>query len=111
MTKYMLLYKGAATPTEDMSEDQGKEVMAKWQTWMEKVGGALVDVGAPITPNAGVDKVDDGSTGSLTALSGYSIIEADDLEAAKALVDGHPFLSEGQGNFSVEVQELQPAPF
>ena len=43
-------------------------------------------------------------------LAGYSIIEAVDMSAAKALVDGHPFLSGSTGDFAVEIHELMPVP-
>jgi hypothetical protein len=83
-------------------------VMAKWGAWMEKVGPALTDIGAPFGPSASV--VDDGSAGVAAPLSGYSIVEAADMGAAQAFCDGHPFLSEGAGNFAVDVYELMPVP-
>lgn len=109
MAKYILIYKGEATDTADMSEEQAAEVMAKWGAWMGKVGGALADIGTPFGP--GVSLVDDGSTGKPVSLTGYSIVEADDLDGARALADGHPYLSEGQGNFAIDIFELMPVPF
>jgi hypothetical protein len=53
---------------------------------------------------------DDGSSGTATQLNGYSIVEAGDVNAVKALLDGHPFLSDRSGNFSVEIHELLPVP-
>ncbi len=108
MAKFILIYKGPATDMADMTEEQSKEVMAKWGAWMEKVGGALADVGSPFGPGASV--VDDGSSRNAADLTGYSIVEAADMNAAKAFTDGHPFLSEGKGNFSIEVYELLPVP-
>jgi YCII-related domain-containing protein len=108
MTKFILLYKGPATPASEMTQDQTEKVMAGWQTWIERVGAALVDIGAPMANGASV--VDDGSTGVPTELNGYSIVEADDRDGALALVEGHPFLSDGTGNFSVDVYELLPIP-
>lgn len=109
MSKYIMVYKGEATDTADMTEEQASAVMEKWGAWMGKVGPALVDVGSPFGP--GVSVVDDGSSGSPSALTGYSIVEADDLDSAQALADGHPYLSEGEGNFSIEIFELMPVPF
>ena len=109
MGKYMMIYKGEATDMSEMTEEQAGEVMAKWGVWMEKVGGALSDVGAPFGP--GVSVVDNGTTGSPTSLTGYSIVEAADLDEAQALSDGHPYLSEGNGNYSIEIFELTPVPF
>ncbi len=108
MPKFIMVYKGEATDMSDMTEEQGKAVMAKWGAWMEGVGSALTDIGAPMGPGTSV--VDDGSTGSAVSLSGYSIVEAADMGAAKKLTDGHPYLSEGKGNYSVEIYELLPVP-
>ena len=108
MGRFMMLYKGDATDPGDMSEDERNAVMVKWAEWMQGVGPALADVGAPLGP--GTSLIDDGSTGAPVSLSGYSIVEADDLAAATRLADGHPFLSEGKGNFSIEVYEMMPVP-
>ena len=108
MAKYMMVYKGEATDMSDMTEEQVASVMAAWGVWMENVGPALIDVGTPFGP--GVSVVDDGSTGTAESLTGYSIVEADDIAGAQALADDHPFLSEGKGNFAVDVYELMPVP-
>lgn len=109
MAKYMMIYRGEATDMSQMTEEEAGEVMAKWGAWMEKVGGALTDVGAPFGP--GISVVDDGTTGSPASLTGYSIVEAADLGSAQAMADGHPYLSEGEGNYAIEIFELAPVPF
>lgn len=108
MAKFMLLYNGPATPMENMTQEQMQDVMGKWQSWMEGVGAGLTDMGAPLANGEAI--VDDGSPGSATQLAGYTIIEADDMAGAKALVDGHPFLSGDTGGFAVEIHELMPLP-
>jgi hypothetical protein len=109
MSKFMMIYKGEATDMADMTEEQAAGVMAKWAAWMEKVGPALADIGTPF--GAGTSVVDDGSTATPLSLTGYSIVEAADLAAAAALAGGHPYLSEGKGNYAVEIFELTPVPF
>ncbi|MGI9610796.1 MAG: YciI family protein [Acidimicrobiia bacterium] len=109
MAKFMMIYKGEATDMSEMTPEQGAEVMAKWGAWMGKVGPALTDVGSPFGP--GVSVVDDGSTGQPASLTGYSIVEADDLAGAQALADGHPYLSDGAGDYAIEIFELMPVPF
>lgn len=109
MSKYIMIYKGEATDTADMTEEQAGEVMAKWGAWIGTVGSALVDVGSPF--GEGLSAVDDGSTATPASLSGYSIVEAESLAAAKGLANGHPYLSEGAGNFAIEIFELAPVPF
>ncbi len=109
MPKFMMIYKGEATDMADMTEEQAAGVMAKWGAWMEKVGPALADIGTPFGPGASV--VDDGSAGTAATLTGYSIVEAADLAGATALADGHPYLSEGKGNYAMDIFELMPVPF
>ena len=108
MPQFMMVYKGEATDMADMTEAEGQEVMAKWGVWMQKVGSALTDIGSPFGPGASV--VDDGNSGTALGLTGYSIVEASDLDAAKLLTDGHPYLSEGAGNYAIDVFELMPVP-
>lgn len=109
MARYMFIYKGEATDMSEMTPEQGAEVMAKWGAWMERIGSALADVGSPFGSSARV--VDDGSTANPGAASGYSIVEAADLASAEALTAGHPYLSEGKGDFAIDIFELMPAPF
>ena len=108
MAKYMMVYKGEATDMSDMTEEQVASVMAAWGAWIQAVGPALVDVGTPFGP--GVSVVDDGSTGTAVSLTGYSIVEADDIAGAQAYANNHPYLNEGKGNFAVDVYELMPVP-
>lgn len=108
MPKFMMVYKGEATDMSDMTEEQQGQVMAAWGAWMEGVGSALSDVGAPFGPNASV--VDNGSDGTATPLSGYSIVEAADMAGAKALVEGHPYLTDDKGNYAVDIYEMMPVP-
>lgn len=105
----MMIYKGQATDMADMSEEESQAVLAKWGEWMGRVGDSLTDVGSPFGPGASV--VDDGSERNAVGLTGYSIVEANSLEEAKGMTEGHPYLSEGKGNYSVEVFELMPVPF
>ena len=108
MPNYMIIYKGEATDMADMTPEQGQEVMAKWGAWMEKIGPALVDIGTPFGPGSSV--IDDGSDGTAASLTGYSIIEAANMDAAKAMVDGHPYLSGSNGEYAVDIYEQMPVP-
>lgn len=105
MTKFILLYKGPATPQADISPEGGAQIMQAWEAWMGKVSASLVDAGAPFTGTS-TAVVADGTTRSASDLTGYSIVEAPDLNAAQALVGGNPFLEDGSANFAVEVYEL-----
>ena len=106
MSKFLYLYRGPATRTEDFTPEQADEQNKAWGDWIGRVGPALVDVGSPLGERTAV--VDDSSIASPSDQNGYSIVEADSLDAAKALVKDHPFLSEGKGRFSIEIFELVP---
>ena len=109
MSRYMLIYNGKATDPSQMSPEDAARVMDGWRTWMGSVGPALVDVGTPF--GQGTSVVDDGSPADAIDLSGYSIVEAGSLADARALAESHPFLTEGKGNYAVEVYEMLPVPF
>ncbi|HKT03307.1 MAG TPA: hypothetical protein VJT31_27575 [Rugosimonospora sp.] len=106
MSKYLYLYRGPATPMDQFTPDQSAEQMQAWGQWMGRVGAALVDGGAPFGERSAL--ADDGTSPAPGDLNGYTIVEAESLAAARALLDGHPFLSEGKGRFTIEVFELVP---
>ncbi len=105
MSKFIYLYKGPATPVDQFSEELSAAQTAAWGVWMEKTGAALLDVGAPFAPSR-TALVDDGAVEAASDLNGYSIVEAETLAAATALADGHPFLADGNGKFTLEIFEL-----
>ena len=106
MTKFILLYKGPATPMQQISPEQSEQLMQAWGTWMGKVGAALVDQGAPFAGRTSLRG--DGSATNASDLSGYTIVEAADVDEAKSLCDSHPFLSDGTATFAIEIYELAP---
>jgi hypothetical protein len=106
MSKYIFLYRGPATPMSDFTAEQQAEQMEAWGQWIGRLGTSLSDVGTPFGERTSL--ADDGSSRAPGDLNGYSIVEADSLDGAKALADKHPFLTEGKGRFSVEVFELVP---
>ena len=108
MTQFMIVYKGDATDMSEMTQEEMQAVMAKWAEWMQEVGSALTDIGAPFGPSSSI--VDDGSPGTAVSLTGYSIVEADNMDAARALADNHPFLSEGKGDYAIDLYEMMPVP-
>jgi hypothetical protein len=106
MTKFILLYRGPATPMEDVTPEQSEHMMQAWTDWMGKVGTSLVDAGAPFAGRAAIQG--DGSTTHASDLNGYTVIETTDIAAATSLCDGNPFLSDGASTFAIEIYELAP---
>jgi len=100
MKKFMLLYKGPATPP-GASHD-------KWPAWFNKMGEKLVDIGSPME-NGLVLKSDGSTNDSSTNLNGYSIVQAKDVNEVQRLVKDHPFLALGNGAYRVEIFALPKA--
>ena len=101
MPKYLLGYHGGSMPE---SEAEQAAAMAAWGTWFEQLGDAVVDGGNPTAAAKTIGS--DGSTsdgGGANPLSGYSILQATDLDAAVSLAKGCPIFT---GGGSVEVGEL-----
>lgn len=106
MAKFLYLYRGPATPMDQFTPEQSAQQMEAWGQWIGRLGPALVDVGSPFGARSAV--ADDGGSPAPGDLNGYSIVEAENVDSAKALADKHPFLTEGKGRFSVEIFELVP---
>ncbi|MCI0550011.1 MAG: hypothetical protein L0287_03575 [Anaerolineae bacterium] len=97
MKKFILFYKGPAIPPGASHE--------KWPAWFNKLGDKLVDMGSPM--ENGLVLHSDGSTSnSATEFNGYSIIQAENINAVTNVVKDHPILSVGNGEYSVEIFEL-----
>ncbi len=94
MGKYVLVYRGGAMAD---TEEAQQAAMAAWGAWFGSLGDAVADWGAPFGASAAV-----GGGASTTGLSGYSVLEAANLEAAAKLGEGCPILADGG---SVDVYE------
>ena len=102
MAKYIFAFHSGPTPPkpEDM-----EGVMAKWMAWFGKMGDAVVDGGAPLGQSRTVAASNVSEGGGANPLSGYTIVQADDIEAACEMAKGCPALASGG---SVEVGECMP---
>lgn len=68
------------------------EAVAAWTAWFEGMGASVAGQGLPVLKSATL-----GDCGDSTRLGGYSLITADNLEAALVLAKGCPALQEGAG--------------
>ncbi|MCO4236941.1 YciI family protein [Pseudarthrobacter raffinosi] len=109
MSKFLFVYHAPMTPAEaaPAPEDMAA-VMAEWNAWAAKVGDGMVDFGTPLANGVRV------SPGGATApsqreVAGYSLIEAENVEAALELAKQHPHLNM-PGGCEIEVHEAQQIP-
>ena len=74
------------------------DTMTAWNAWFDRLADNLVDRGNPVFARSTV-----GNCGLDTELGGYTLITADNLDAALAIASGCPMIAAGGG---VEVGEL-----
>ena len=104
MPRYLISYLGGNHPS---SPAEGQRHFARYMEWLNGLGDAAV---SPANPLANTQLVQpDGShvEGSHTGMSGFTIVEAESMEAALAIARDCPFL---EIDGSLEVSELMPMP-
>ncbi len=101
MPQFIFAYHGGKTPD---TPEEGAQIMAAWQAWMGGMGSALVVPGAPVGLSKTVSTGGVADDGGANPLSGYSVVQADDIDAACDMAKGCPMVISGNG--SVEVAEL-----
>jgi hypothetical protein len=106
MATFLRVYTGGYAGATDEELQQSAQA---WGVWLGKLGPALVDPGNPTTPKAkrisSGGSIHDGPVGA--AVTGYSILRADSLEAATDLTQDCPVLSGGGAVTVYETYEIQ----
>lgn len=94
MAKFMVLYTGGMGM--DVSPEEQQKIMDEWGVWYGRLGAAIVDGGAPFGQAKYLkgDGAWDGPLGDNPA-TGYTVIEADSLDAAAAACADHPHINHG----------------
>ncbi|HEX9767449.1 MAG TPA: hypothetical protein VGA36_11855 [Nitriliruptorales bacterium] len=101
MPNYLYSYHGGGGMPDD--PEVVEKVMGLWMAWYDRMGDAVVDAGSPVAMARTVDpdgSVSDG--GGANPVNGYTVISADDLDAAVIAAQDHPHLRDG----SIEISEL-----
>ena len=92
MPKFILAYHGGPG---SMSPEEGQAHMANWKAWMDGLGDAVVDRGMPVGPSKTVSSDGVADDGGSNPLSGITILQADDMDAALEMVKGSPHVNVG----------------
>ena len=112
MSKFIVIYHARA-PYMQMMQEKGatqedmQAEMQSWMAWAGRCGEGLTEMGGPMVRN--LKLTNDGSFPSDKSVVGYSILEAEDMAAAQALLEGHPH----QGldpSCEIEVHEVMQMP-
>jgi hypothetical protein len=93
LKKFMLLHLGFEKPT--------PEIMEAWRKWFESIADKQVDQGG----FSGGREISKSGTKELPwdmeSITGYNIVEAEDLDAAEKIAQGNPFIA------SIRVYEIR----
>jgi hypothetical protein len=81
-------------------------MMAAWGAWFEDMGAAVVDGGNPVGQSYTVSATGTAPDGGANPVSGYTVVQVDDVEAACALAAGCPMVIDTTG--SIEVAQIMP---
>jgi hypothetical protein len=101
MAKFVLAYHGGAVQA---TEEEQAAAMTAWTDWFTALGPAIVEPGNPVGRAKTVES--DGSVtegGGTNPVTGYTVIRANDLDAAVEAAKGCPVLA---GGGTVEVAEM-----
>ncbi|MBT3343839.1 MAG: hypothetical protein HN712_24700 [Gemmatimonadetes bacterium] len=93
MKKFMILHFGFEQPT--------PEIMEAWGKWFESIADIQVDQGG-FSDGREISKSGTRELPwDMECITGYNIIEAEDLDAAEKIAQGNPFIA------SIRVYELR----
>ena len=86
MKKFVIFHYGFETPT--------PQIMDEWNKWFSSIDDKIVDPGSPLGPGREISRsgTKDLPLGS-DSLTGYTVINADSLDAAEQIAKGCPMIA------------------
>ncbi len=104
MSQYVIVYLGGNQPA---TPEEGKQHFARYMQWLSSLGDSAVSPANPLKNTSTINPDGSITSGGSTAMSGYTVISADSMEAALEIAKECPFLDVGG---SLEVSELMEMP-
>ncbi|WP_455207432.1 YciI family protein [Kaarinaea lacus] len=104
MKQFVLVYLGGNQPS---SPEEANNHFSKYMAWLSSLGDSVVIPTIPLKDTSTVSPDGTIREGGSSAMSGFSIIKADSIEAALSIAQDCPFLEIGG---SLEVSELMQMP-
>lgn len=105
MAKFVITYLGGNQPS---TPEEGQQHFAKYKEWLMSLGETAVSPANPFKNTQTIASTGEVTSGGITKMSGFTIIEVDTMEAALEAAKRCPFLEIGG---SLEVSELMQMPF
>ncbi|MDE2836187.1 MAG: hypothetical protein OXL97_01570 [Chloroflexota bacterium] len=109
MQKYLVLYHASADAMQammDSTPEQMKAVIGAWKAWADRCGDALVEM-SPLSPGGRMTA--SGSSANEMGVVTYSVLQAESMESAQALLADHPHM--GNPGCEIEVYETMSLPW
>jgi hypothetical protein len=100
MPQYIFVYLGGEYPT---SPEEGQKHFEQYHRWLTSLGDAVISPAIPFKDTHTVQADGTASPGSVTAMSGMSIIRMGSMEEAIAAAKSCPFL---EINGTLEISEM-----
>lgn len=110
MNRYIVLYRAPRAVAERFASATPEEAavgLNAWQDWSDRLGPALVDIGRPLGRSLDITSHDVAEGG--TDVIGMSILQAESMDDALALVRDHHHLGWDAG-CSITLLEEAPIP-
>ena len=104
MPKYVIVYLGGDHPS---TPEEGKHHFSRYMEWLSSLGDSVISPANPLRNTCTVEPDGSVNEGSITGMSGYTIIDAESMDAALSAARACPFLEIGG---SLEVSELGDMP-
>ena len=104
MKQFVLVYLGGNQPS---SEEEANKHYSKYVEWLSSLGDAVIIPTIPLKDTTTVSPDGTVREGGGSAMSGFTIIKADSMEAALSIAQNCPFLEIGG---SLEVSEMMQMP-
>ena len=110
MKKFMITYHTPSSIYESMQNENSEKKQERkqsWMKWYQENEKNLVDYGAPVVNSRNLSNK--GDRDSKIELSGYFIIQAENLDKAISLLSNHPHITT-EDSCTLEINEIMPMP-
>jgi len=104
MPDYIIACRGGKPPA---TPEDGAAHKARWQSWIADLGEAAVNPGTPLGESRIVTAEAASQADGQSAMTGFSIVAAQDLEAALEIARACPFMDTGG---TLEVAQVLAVP-
>jgi hypothetical protein len=108
MAKFLFVYRSDVEQEQQQpSPEEMQAIMQEWGAWFQKVGAAMVDGGDGLMPTGktvrGSTVTDGPFIEAKELVGGYSVVEADNIDAAVGFAKSCPIIGVGG---CVEIRQL-----